>query len=203
MKKVILMALIALGCLAVLMACSGKDGQKRSVLARGEVPIICQEGGKYAYYSPIRNYVMVYPLSLLDSVRGLPKTPEMKVSYRTVGKDSFEIKVFAPLECLLKDMDELKFVYPPEAKYSVRKDIYWTDKQFIALSSKFWLVGVKNKVKHVYTPEGKVLMLSEANAVLHTAVDHPQEETDSVQPKGELKVLPIAVYKALEKPSEQ
>ena len=203
MKKVIFMALIAMGCIAVLAACQGKDGQTRSVCARGEVPIICQEGGKYAYYLPIRNYVKVYPLSVLDSVRSLPKTPKMKVSYRTISNDSFEVSVFAPLECLLSGMDELKFVYPPEAKYSVRKDIYWTDKQFIALAPKFWLVGVKNRVKHVYTPEGKVLMLSDANAVLHTAVDRPQMETDSIKPKGELKVLPIAVYRALEKPSEQ
>lgn len=204
MKKVILMAFVAVGCLAALMSCHGKDGQTRSVNAKGYVPVICQdEGGKFSYYAPIRDYVKVYPMSLLDSIRDLPRTPAMKVTYRTIGRDSFEIKVFAPMECLIKNMDDLKFVYPLDAKYSVRKDIFWTDKQFIALAPKFWIVGVKNKIKHVYTPEGKMLMVSDANAVLHTAVEQPKEDvSDTVVADNAPKVPPIAVFKALEKPSK-
>jgi len=198
-----LVALVAIVCFTFI-ACTGKDGQTRSVIARGHVPVICQEqGGKFFYYTPIRDYVKVYPLSLMDSVRALPKTPAMTVSYRTISKDSFEVSVLAPVECLLKDMDELKFVYPPEAKYSVRKDIYWTDKQFVPLAQVFWIVGVKNGIKHVYTPEGKMLLLSEANEVLHTAVDQPQAEPKAT-PKDTVSLAPpITSFRALEKPSEK
>lgn len=198
-----LVALVVIVCFT-FAACQGKDGQTKSINAKGYVPVICQEeGGKFSYYTPFRDYVKVYPLSLMDSVRNLPRTPAMKVNYRTISTDSFEVKVFAPVECLLKGMDELKFVYPPEAKYSVRKDIFWTDKQFVPLAPKFWIVGVKGKVKHVYTPEGKMLLLSEANEVLHTAVDQPLPDTseDSLK-NSKPQIAPITVFRALEKPSK-
>lgn len=206
MKKgmfIALMTLVAIVCFTAFVACQGKDGQTRSVMAKGHVPVICQEdSGLFSYYTPFQEYRKIYPISLMDSVRAALRTPKAKVSYKTISTDSFEVSVFAPVECLLKGMDSLYFVYPPDAKYSVREDIFWTDKQVVPLAPKFWIVSVKNKVKHVYTPEGKMLMLSDANKVLHTAVDQPQMEIDSVKPRGELKVLPIAVYRALEKPSD-
>lgn len=175
MKKISNLAITITGLIMVLLMVSCDDVVYKSKdnYAVSKVPVISQENGKFNYYIPLEKREMTYPKSKLDSVRQIKWPPQSRINYTTLSKDSFRVEITSTKQLILYGMDSLKFIYPPEAKTHVPRGIWWKKTDIIPLSPKFWLVGRKDGVKRVYTPEGKVVPVFLSEKILRTGTESP------------------------------
>jgi len=175
MKKIMtsIMTFVVVIAVCLMFSYDHKTYQSDDDYALGKIALILEENGKFSYVREFKKATLTYPTARLDSAGKFFRIPNAKISFYQLSKDSFSVSISIPTTKILVDMDSLKFIYPPDAKFSIPEDIWWKKTDRVALSPKFWIVGKKDSVTNVYTPEGKIISPPLSKIILTCGKDEP------------------------------